>query len=138
MWMALGVVLAAIELATPGGFVVVFFALAALAVGLLALVGLEAPIVQWLVFGAVAVLSLRVFRNPLLRRLQPRHREMAIDAIAGEAAIASTPMAPGEYGQAECRGSIWRARNVDLTPVAAGQRCRVVAVDGLLLDICSE
>jgi membrane protein implicated in regulation of membrane protease activity len=52
--------------------------------------------------------------------------------------VATTDIPPGQYGQAEMRGSIWQARNVDRSPVAAGQRCRVVAVDGLVLDIRLE
>ena len=47
MWIALGLVLAAIELATPSGFFIIFFGLGALIVGLL--VGLQAfrPLAQW-------------------------------------------------------------------------------------------
>ena len=139
MWVALAVALAAIEIATPGGFVVIFFAVAAAVVGALALVGAaDDPVAQWLIFSVVAVVALRLFRNPLLRRLQTRERAMSVDQIAGETAVARTDIAPGAYGQAELRGSIWNARNVDLSPVAAGQRCRVVAVEGLQLDICSE
>ena len=38
-WIVLGLALVALELATPGGFFVIFFAIAALAVGALTLVG---------------------------------------------------------------------------------------------------
>jgi membrane protein implicated in regulation of membrane protease activity len=139
MWMALGVVLAAFELATPGGFVVIFFAVAALIVGALDLAGLaDNAVVQWLLFSALAVVALRLFRNPLLRRLTGHQRTHPVDALTDEVAVAATDIAPGAYGRAELRGSVWQARNIDLEPVAAGQRCRVVAVDGLVLDIRSE
>jgi membrane protein implicated in regulation of membrane protease activity len=139
MWMALGVVRAAIEVATPGGFVVIFFAVAACVVALLSLAGAAGgPVLQWLEFSVVAVAALRLFRNPLLKHLRVRDHGHVVDAIAGETAIASTYMAPGEYGSAELRGTVWKARNVDLAPVTAGQRCRVVAVEGLLLDVCLE
>ena len=35
MWIAMGLVLAAIELATPGGFFIIFFGVGAVGVGLL-------------------------------------------------------------------------------------------------------
>jgi inner membrane protein len=139
MWMALGVVLAVFELATPGGFVVVFFAVAALVVGILDVVGVARnPVLQWVLFSLLAVVALRLFRNPLLRWIRSRERPDTVDSLTGETAVATTNMAPGQVGQAELRGSIWKARNVDGGPVAAGQRCRVVAVDGLLLDIRLE
>lgn len=139
MWMALGVVLAAIELATPGGFYVIFFAVAAIVVGTLNLLGIvQDPVVMWILFSVLAIVALGVFRDPLLKRLRKGERPDTVDSLAGETAIASTSMDPGQYGKAELRGSIWKARNVDLQPVTAGQRCRVVAVEGLSLDIRSE
>lgn len=139
MWMALGVVLAAAELATPGGFVVIFFAVAAMIVGVLDLTGLVSnQVVEWILFSALAVVALAVFRDPLLRRIRSRERPDTVDLLAGEMAVAATDMAPGAYGQAELRGSIWKAHNVDHSPVATGQRCRVVAVEGLMLDIRLE
>jgi membrane protein implicated in regulation of membrane protease activity len=139
MWMALGVVLAAIELASPGGFVVIFFAVAALVVGLLDLLGIvNNQVVEWLLFSVLAIAALRVFRNPLLRRLRSHERPDTVDLITGETAIAKSDIAPGEYGQAELRGSIWKARNVDRNPVTTGQHCRVVDVNGLVLDIRVE
>ena len=139
MWMALGAVLAVFELSVPGGFVVVFFALAALLVGVLDVMGVvRNPVIQWGLFSALAIVALRLFRNPLLRWIRSRERPDTVDSLTGVTAIATTDMAPGQVGQAELRGSIWTARNVDGGPVAAGQRCRVVAVDGLLLDIRLE
>ena len=45
---------------------------------------------------------------------------------------------PALGGRAELRGTTWSARNVDVAALAAGQRCRVVAVQGLMLDLRSE
>jgi inner membrane protein len=139
MWMALGVVLAVLELATPGGFVVIFFAVAAAIVGALALVGIvDAQPVQWLLFSVLAIAALLLFRDPLLRRLRKGERPDTVDVLTGESAIATTDIGPGEYGRAELRGSVWQARNVDRSQVAAGQRVRVVGIEGLVLDIRLE
>jgi membrane protein implicated in regulation of membrane protease activity len=61
-----------------------------------------------------------------------------IDTLVGEVAIATSSIPPGEHGRAELRGSGWSARNVDTSTLAPGQRCRVVAVRGLMLDLRQE
>lgn len=137
-WVVLGLMLAAIELATPGGFFVIFFAVGALAVGALALIGvIGAPWVQWLLFPLISVVALRLFRQPLIGRMQMRDAA-EVDSLVGEIAIAVADMPPGRHGRAELRGTGWSARNTGDAPIAAGQRCRVVAVHGLTLDLHQE
>lgn len=139
LWVILGLVLAAVELATPGGFFVIFFGIAALVVGMLELLGLAQPLwLQWLLFSVIAVVALRLFRKPLLDRLRIGEGPDRVDTLVGEVALASLNLEPGQYGRAELRGSSWQARNVGPAPLAAGQRARVVAVNGLVLDIRPE
>lgn len=138
-WIVLGLALAAFELATPGGFFVIFFGIAAMLVGLLELAGLVTrDWVQWLLFTTVAVAALAFFRRPLLRWIQSRTSREDVDSLAGEVAILMSDIPPGQYGRAELRGSGWTARNVDAVTLAAGQRARVVAVQGLTLDLRQE
>lgn len=139
LWVVLGLVLLALELATPGGFFVVFFGVGALTVGGLVLLGVvEAVWVQWLLFPIVALVTLRLFRQPLLGRLKVGEQGHAVDSLVGEIAIPASDIGPGQHGRAELRGSSWQARNVDTRTLAAGQRCRVVAVAGLMLDLRQE
>jgi inner membrane protein len=139
LWVVLGLGLIAVELVTPGGFYVIFFGIGALAVGALTLLRVvESVWVQWLLFPIVALVTLRLFRQPLLGRIQVGQDGHEVDSLIGEVAIAAGPIAPGQHGRAELRGSSWSARNVDTNPLAAGQRCRVVAVQGLMLDLRQE
>ena len=138
LWVALGLVLGAIELATPGGFFVIFFGVAAVVVGLAELAGLGLPAWgQWLAFPILALVALRLFRRPLLARLQPA-TAAPVDSMVAEVAVPTGAIEPGQHGRAELRGTIWAAHNVSPTLVTAGQRCRVVAVNGLQLDIRPE
>ena len=138
LWVALGLVLGAIELATPGGFVVIFFSVAALAVGLGELAGLGLPAWgQWLAFPILAIVALRLFRRPLLARLQFGSAG-DVDTMVSEVAVPVALIQPGQHGRAELRGTTWNARNVGATAISPGQRCRVVAVNGLQLDILAE
>ena len=138
-WIIGGLALAAIELATPGGFFVIFFSIAAIVVGLLD-VGGTRP-------GRLAAMAalLRGGRSPVLGSFGSRcwtawawagQRQM--DTLVGEVAIATSNIQPGEHGRAELRGAGWSARNVDTATLAIGQRCRVVAVQGLMLDLRQE
>ncbi len=138
LWVVLGVMLAAIELATPGGFFVIFFGVSAVAVGLLDLAGVvTAPWVQWLLFSVLAIVALRLFRRPLLDRLR-LNEPTNVDALVGQVATTTTEVAAGQHGRAELRGASWQVRNVSDSGLTAGQRTRVVAVEGLTLDIRPE
>ncbi len=137
-WVVLGLALTALEIATPGGFFTIFFAASALIIGFLELLGvLESDWMQWVLFPVLAVGALLLFRRPLLQMMRGRDGH-AVDSLVGELALASDTIAPGEHGRAEMRGSSWTARNVDHVPLARGQRCRVVAIRGLEIDIRPE
>jgi membrane protein implicated in regulation of membrane protease activity len=138
-WILLGLVLAAVEIATPGGFFFLFFAVSALVVGLLEAVGLvEVDWLQWVLFSAFSIVCLAFFRKPLLERMRATERPDTVDSLVGEVAVATTTIPSGQYGRAELRGSQWSARNVDDGMLSAGDRCRVVAVRGLEIDIRPE
>ena len=138
-WILLGLVLLAIELATPGGFFFIFFAISGLVIGLLEVIGLvEVDWLQWTLFSVLSIVCLAVFRRPLLARMRASERTEAVDSLVGELALAATAIPAGQYGRAELRGSMWNARNVDDGMLSAGERCRVVAVRGLEIDIRPE
>jgi membrane protein implicated in regulation of membrane protease activity len=140
LWIAAGVVLAALELATPGGFFLIFVGVAALVVGGIEVFGLLSQAwMQWLLFPVLALLALKYVRRPLLERMQLHDRgKDDVDSLVGAVAVTAGVISPGGHGQAELRGTTWSARNVGEVPLIAGQRCRVVAVDGLMLNLRSE
>jgi inner membrane protein len=137
MWLLLGLLLAALELATPGGFYLIFFGLSALLIGTLELVGIGGPIwLQWLLFSFLSIALLAIFRNPILRVLRPT--DLPVDQIVGDIAVAVSDIPPGSVGRAELRGAGWSARNVHSDVLVQGQRCRVQNVDGLMLLLVPE
>ncbi len=139
-WMVLGLVLLGAEMTTPGGFYIIFFGLSAILVGTLA--GLEIATtdwLQWLLFSVIAVGSLLLFRGPLMARLKQGPGDAAaIDSMVGETVIPLAPIAAGETGKAELRGTTWSAKNIGSSPLAKGQRGKVSRVDGLTLLIAAE
>jgi membrane protein implicated in regulation of membrane protease activity len=138
MWLAAGLVLVVAELATPGGFVIVFFGVGALAVGLLVLLGAVTSLtIQILLFSVLSVASLALVRG----RLQSRMRvppSSNVDSLIGDLAIPQERLSPGVVGRVEVRGSTWSARNTSAVTIDQGQRARVAAVDGLTLAVIPE
>lgn len=138
-WIAIGLILAGLELASPGGFFIIFFGVGAILVGLLDLAGLHLPLwMQWLLFTVLSVAALVLFRKPLAARFRVPDQATAIDSLVGEVAVPDADIAPGSVGRAQLRGSAWQARNVGTTTAQRGHRCRVVRVDGLTIDLEPE
>jgi len=138
MWLAAGLVLVVAELATPGGFVIIFFGIGALAVGTLALLGLvtNAPL-QFLLFSVLSVASLAILRGRLQSRIKTAPSSN-VDSLVGVVAMVQERMAPRAIGRVEVRGSMWAARNTSDITRDPGQRARVAAVDGLTLAVIPE
>lgn len=138
MWLAAGLVLVVAELATPGGFVLIFFGIGALAVGVLALAGAVASVpMQFLLFSVLSVASLGLLRG----RVQSRIRmppSSNVDSLVGVVAKVQERMAPRAIGRVEVRGAMWAARNTSDVTLDPGQRALVAAVDGLTLGVVPE
>jgi membrane protein implicated in regulation of membrane protease activity len=135
----LGLVLAAAELASAGGFYVIFFGLGAIVVGLLAWAGWSGPV--WMQVAEFTVISLgliALFRQRLLRAVQPLPQAPSIDTLVGEIAIAAEDVPAGGVGRVELRGTGWSARAANGEPIARGSRCVVTRVEGLMLFIVLE
>lgn len=138
IWLLLGFLLLALELLTPGGFYLLFFGIAAIGVGLLG-VAIDIPLwIQWLLFSALALVSVMFFRRPLLARLRRGESTHEVDSMVGETALALEEIGANAIGKAELRGSTWTARNVGDQPLARSQRCNVERVEGLMLWIRAQ
>ena len=138
-WLLFGLVLMVAELATPGGFYLIFFGTSAVIVGFLASFDAAGP--EWaqlLLFSLLAVASLVLFRSRLLKMFQPDPQKPSVDQLVGEIGVATEDLAPGQVGRVELRGTTWSAKNRGGASLATGQRIRVVGVDGLLLFVDQE
>ena len=138
MWLALGLALVVAELATPSGFFIIFFGIAALTVGVLS--GLElagTTWVQWSLFSVLSIAYVLIFRGRLQAKVQiPPSTN--VDSLIGVLAIVQERLLPGVVGRVEVRGSMWSARNTSDVTLDAGQRARVATVDGLTLTVVPE
>ena len=140
VWVILGLGLFLLELLTPGGFYMVFFAAGAVAAGLFA--GLQAESELWaqvLVFVGVSILSLLMFRRKLVEKFQVSSSgKESSGQFTGENAFPMEDLAPGGTGKAEMRGTSWTAKNGTEQKLKKGQRCQVEKVEGLTLWLRPE
>jgi membrane protein implicated in regulation of membrane protease activity len=138
-WLVLGLIVALAELATPGGFYLLFFGVGAMLVGVLSAFGAAGPIwMQVLLFTVLSVASLLLFRGRLLAAFQREPQSPPIDTLVGEFGSAVDALLPGAIGRVELRGTVWSARNDAAATLPPGSRCRVVRVEGLLLHVEPE
>ena len=137
MWILAGLALLAVEVAIPGGIIMLFFGASAMIVGILVALGLGGPLwFQAVVFSAMSVVSLLTLRGPILRRMSSTNSVAeAVDSFAGEQARVLEDIPVGQEGQVELRGSTWTARNVGDGPLTAGEKSVVDRVEGLKLYV---
>jgi membrane protein implicated in regulation of membrane protease activity len=134
IWVLAGFLLLFLELASAT-LHVGFFAAGAFLVGILNMAGWDAPLWQELLVFTVTSLVAFFFIRPIVMKKLKLNREVVVDSIAGEQAVALEDMAVAARGKAELRGATWSAQNVGTTPLVRGQRCTVERVEGLLLHI---
>ena len=138
LWMLFGLTLLLLEVQTFNSFYLLFFGIGALLVGLLDAIGLvEADWLQWLLFSVLSIVTLALFRRPIMMRLATAGT-VRVDNLVGETAIATEDIPCGGVGKAEMRGTVWSARNDGPIPLRKDTRCRVERVDGLMLWLRAE
>jgi membrane protein implicated in regulation of membrane protease activity len=135
-WLILGFALLACEVLVSASFFLLFFGIGALCVGgLVTVVGPLAPWLEWVLFSAISVVLLVVFRGKLLGRVGGAGRGSDRDSLIGVRGKSLGALEPGGRGRGEFRGSTWEIRNVGGHRLEEGAECEVKAVDGLTLDV---
>ncbi len=137
IWILAGLALLAVEVAIPGGIIMLFFGVSAMVVGVLVALGIGGPLwFQAVLFSVLSIVSLLTLRGPILRRMSAAARASGkVDSIAGEPAVALEALAAGGSGQVELRGANWTAVNDGEEPLEVGETCRVDRVEGLTLYV---
>jgi membrane protein implicated in regulation of membrane protease activity len=138
-WIVVGLLLVLGEMASAGGFYIIFFGISALLVGILSAFGTAGPPwFQVLLFTILSTTSLLIFRGRLIQWLQTDPQRPAVDPLIGEIGTAAEDIVAGGVGRLELRGTAWSARNATSAAMVRGTRARVVRVEGLMLHVVPE
>lgn len=138
-WLILGALLFGAELvAVDAQFYLIFLGISAAIVGLLSLFGLNMPEWgQWLIFAALALVSMFTFRKALYEKIRgnvPGFRE----GVAGESLVIPSDLEPGMTVRASFRGSKWTVVNEGSARITGGSRALVTRSEGLTLFVSND
>jgi hypothetical protein len=134
-WIVLGALLLGAEVVLTADFYLVFFGAAALLMGLLLLLAPAVPVWgQWLLFAALSVIGLVLFRRRLRSILRTSDRP-ELPELVGEEGVVREAVAQGSRGTVELRGTTWSGAHGGGAPLSPGDRCRVERVEGLVLIV---
>ncbi len=136
-WIVGGIILILAELAIPS-FFIVWFGLGALLVGLLALafdLSLTAQLATWTLASlAMVVLWFRVFKQSF----QKTRIGTADGNVINEIGLLVSAVAPFERGKVRFQGPLLGSEEwicMADTPIAAGERVKVLSVEGSFLKV---
>ena len=130
-WIIAGLILLALELAVPGGYLL-WLGIAGLITGLAVLFQPIAWPLQWLMFGVLALVSIVLWTR--WSRNRPRQSDRPYlnrrgDSFVGHEAVLEQPIAGG-FGRLALGDTIWRISGPDMP---AGQRIRIIGSEGAVL-----
>ena len=134
-WLIVSVLFFIAEVLT-GGFWMVFFGAAALAVSGLAWQGsVTGTNPQILVFLISSVISLLIFRAPLVGWLGRKTPHANIGDTTGQEVTVTVQIPQGGSGRVEFQGSTWNAQSVRGEAIEAGARVKIVREEGTRLVV---
>ena len=137
VWCVAGILLVFAEAVVPG-FIIFFFGLAALLVGLLLFLvpdlSVAAVLALWLALSLGLLFGSRALFPATFRgRRTCSGQDPDEDAVAGARAVARTALGPGREGRVDFRGSEWAAVSDEELP--AGADVEIVSRNNLTLTV---
>lgn len=134
-WWIGGVILLALEILAPGN-VFVWFGVAAILTGVVALLADITWQLEWIIFGVLSLVLVIAGRRYFARRAETSAEPFLnrrLDAMVGHDYVLSEPIVDG-VGQIRINDANWRINGPDLP---SGSRVRVVGHDGAVLTVAA-
>lgn len=135
-WIILGALLFGSELLLIDvAFYLVFLGLAAILVGLVGLFGMTLPLWgQWLLFAALAALSMPLFRKRLYQKVRAGGVGYK-EGLSGDLIEMPQALAAGQSCRVTYRGTGWTLINRTAATLEQGQHIAISRVEGLTLIV---
>jgi membrane protein implicated in regulation of membrane protease activity len=131
LWLVAAFAFAIGELASPGSFFLLPFAIGALVATVLAFANVGVGI-EWIAFVGVSVATLAALR-PLARRLELIDDDLGVGSrrlIGQTATVLQDIPGGGELGLVRVHREEWRAESMDGTAIPTGTAVRVADIEG--------
>ncbi len=135
IWILVGFGLLGLELFIPSGFSLLIIGLSFLITGSCVAFGLNEPAwLPWSICLTSFVILFASIRKPLARIFGFDGPNKYDESINSEVIIRSE-IGPGGIGQGEMQGTQWSIRNIGEQTIKVGERCKVVRVDGITVEV---
>jgi inner membrane protein len=135
-WVILGLGLLGIELfAIDAQFYLVFIGASAVVVGLLSGYFSIPDWAQWLLFAALALITMLAFRRRVYALVRGKTGHVEERVTLGDTIVVPALLEPQQTCRVDYRGTSWTARNIDGAPLAAGTEAAIVHIDGFTLHV---
>lgn len=132
-WIVAGLVLLALELVVPGGFLL-WMGISGIITGLVVLFWAIGWPLQWLIFGVLSLVSIALWVRWTRSRPSATDRpylNRRAEQLVGQEAVLEQPIQQG-FGRVILGDTVWRVSGPDLP---AGQRVRIVGSVGAVLQV---
>lgn len=132
-WIVAGLVLLALELVVPGGFLL-WMGISGIITGLVVLFWAIGWPLQWLIFGVLSLVSIALWVRWTRSRPSATDRpylNRRAEQFVGQEAVLEQPIQQG-FGRVVLGDTVWRVSGPDLP---AGQRVRIVGSVGAVLQV---
>ena len=132
-WIIAGLVLLALELFLPGGYLL-WMGISGVVTGLVVLIWAVGWPLQWLIFGVLSLVSIALWVRWSRNRPTPTDRpylNRRAEHLVGQEAVLEQPIQQG-FGRVVLGDTVWRVSGADLP---LGQRVRIVGNDGAVLKV---
>ncbi len=132
-WIVAGLVLLALELVVPGGFLL-WMGISGIVTGLVVLFWAIGWPLQWLIFGVLSLVSIALWVRWTRSRPTPTDRpylNRRAEHFLGQEAVLEQAIEQG-FGRVVLGDTVWRVAGADLP---AGQRVRIVGHEGAVLKV---
>lgn len=132
-WIVAGLVLLALELVVPGGFLL-WMGVSGIVTGVVVLFWAIGWPLQWLIFGVLSLVSIALWVRWTRSRPTPTDRpylNRRAEHFIGQEAVLEQAIEQG-FGRVVLGDTVWRVSGTDLP---AGQRVRIVGNEGAVLKV---
>ena len=132
-WIVAGLVLLALELVVPGGFLL-WMGISGIVTGVVVLFWAIGWPLQWLIFGVLSLVSIALWVRWTRSRPTPTDRpylNRRAEHFIGQEAVLEQAIEQG-FGRVVLGDTVWRVSDTDLP---AGQRVRIIGNEGAVLKV---
>lgn len=133
-WACMAIAAVVIELVTPTALVSIWFASGAVIALLLELAGADLGI-QIFAFLAVSLITMIIVRPIATRYLRGNVVATNADRMINEIGLVSKDITNDTWGEVKIKGSIWSAVSMDSSSIKAGNKVKVIAIEGAKLIV---